>query len=256
VVPEIDNQLRGAKVGDILEFTAEHPDPDESAELRLRILVKEIKAKVLPDVDDEWANEASEFETLDALRDDLRTRIRSTKAVMGQMALRDGAARAAGELVQIEVPGAMVEGEMEHRLQDLALRLNAQGMDFESYLEASGRSRDEVVDELREAAVEAAQVDLALRAIAVAEGLEVTDADVDEELARLAERIEQPVAEVRETLEQGDRLPAVRSDLLKRKALDWLVEHVEIVDEQGATVDRGDLEVPEHTQDESEEEPA
>ena len=79
----------------------------------------------------------------------------------------------------------------------------------------------------------AAKVDLALRAIAEAEGIEVTDEDLDEELEKLAERVEQSPAEVRLALEEGDQIPAVRSDLRKRKALDWLVEHVEIVDEDG-----------------------
>ena len=246
VVAEIDDQLRGAKVGDILEFPADHPDPDSDAELRLRILVKEVKEKVLPEVDDEFANEASEFDTLDELREDLRKRAATTRVVMAQMGLRNNAAQAAGELIDAEdVPEAMVNAEMEHRLQDLLLRLQAQGMDFENYLAATGQEQETVVAELREAALLASRADLALRGIAEAEGLEVTEEDVDEELEKLAERVDQSVAEVRVALEEGDQLPAVRSDLRKRKALDWLVENVAIVDEEGAPVDRADLEVPE-----------
>jgi trigger factor len=246
VVPEIDAQLNGAKVGDILEFPADHPDPESDAELRLRILVKEVKEKVLPEVDDEWANEASEFDTVEELREDLRKRASTTRVVMAQMGLRNNAAQAAGELIDADdVPEAMVNAEMEHRLQDLLLRLQAQGMEFDAYLAATGQDRDTVVDELREAAVLAARADLALRAIAEAEGLEVTEADLDEELEKLSERVGQSVDEVRVALEEGDQLPAVRSDLRKRKALDWLVENVAIVDEDGAPVDRADLEVPE-----------
>ena len=246
VVGEIDDHLRGAKVGDILEFDAEHPDPDSDASLRLRILVKEIKEKVLPEVDDEWANEASEFETVDELREDLRKRASTTRVVMAQMGLRNVAAQEVGELVTVEdVPEAMIAAEMEHRLQDLLMRLQAQGVDFEGYLAGSGQDQETVVAELREAAVMATRADLALRAVAEAEGLEVTDEDMDEELAKLAERVDQTPAEVRLALEEGDQLPAVRSDLRKRKALDWLVEHVQIVDEDGTPVDRADLEVPE-----------
>ena len=256
VVAEIDAQLNGAKVGDILEFPADHPDPESDAELRLRILVKEVKEKVLPAVDDEWANEASEFETVDELREDLRKRASTTRVVMAQMGLRNNAAQAAGELIDADdVPEAMVNAEMEHRLQDLLLRLQAQGMEFDAYLAATGQDRDTVVDELREAAVLASRADLALRGIAEAEGLEVTEADVDEELEKLAERVNQSVDEVRAALEEGDQLPAVRSDLRKRKALDWLVENVTIVDEDGAPVDRADLEVPEvDDEDEAEDE--
>jgi trigger factor len=102
-----------------------------------------------------------------------------------------------------------------------------------------------VVAELREAAVLASRADLALRGIAEAEGLEVTEEDVEEELEKLAQRVEQTPAEVRLALEEGDQLPAVRSDLRKRKALDWLVANVQVVDEDGSAVDRADLEVPE-----------
>ncbi|MET0913761.1 MAG: trigger factor [Acidimicrobiales bacterium] len=246
VVAEIDDQLRGAKVGDILEFDAEHPDPDSEATLRIRIMVKEIKEKVLPEVDDEWANEASEFETLEALREDLRKRSAMTRVIMAQMGLRNGAAQAAGDLVDADdVPEAMVSAEMEHRLQDLAMRLQAQGMDFDSYMAASGQDQEGMVAELRDAAVMATKADLALRGIAEAEGLDATEEDLDEELEKLAERVEQTSAEVRLALEEGDQIPAVRSDLRKRKALDWLVEHVQIVDEDGAPVDRADLEAPE-----------
>ena len=246
VVAEIDDQLRGAKVGDILEFDADHPDPDSDASLRIRIMVKEIKEKVLPEVDDEWANEASEFETVEALREDLRKRSAMTRVIMAQMGLRNGAAQAAGDLVDADaVPEAMVSAEMEHRLQDLAMRLQAQGMDFDSYMAASGQDQEGMVAELRDAAVMATKADLALRGIAEAEGLDATDEDLDEELEKLAERVEQSPAEVRLALEEGDQIPAVRSDLRKRKALDWLVEHVQIVDEDGTPVDRADLEAPE-----------
>ncbi len=246
VVAEIDDQLRGAKVGDILEFDAEHPDPDSDSSLRIRIMVKEIKEKVLPEVDDEWANEASEFETVGELREDLRKRSAMTRVIMAQMGLRNGAAQAAGDLVDADdVPEAMVSAEMEHRLQDLAMRLQAQGMDFDAYMAASGQDQEGMVAELRDAAVMATKADLALRGIAEAEGLDATEEDLDEELEKLAERVEQTPAEVRLALEEGDQIPAVRSDLRKRKALDWLVEHVQIVDEDGTPVDRADLEAPE-----------
>jgi trigger factor len=246
VVAEIDDQLRGAKVGDILEFDADHPDPDSDSSLRIRIMVKEIKEKVLPEVDDEWANEASEFETVGELREDLRKRSATTRVLMAQMGLRNGAAQAAGDLVEADdVPEAMVSAEMEHRLQDLAMRLQAQGMDFDAYMAASGQDQEGMVAELRAAAVMATKADLALRGIAEAEGLDATEEDLDEELEKLAERVEQTPAEVRLALEEGDQIPAVRSDLRKRKALDWLVEHVQIVDEDGTPVDRADLEAPE-----------
>lgn len=169
-----------------------------------------------------------------------------TRVIMAQMGLRNAAAQSAGELVaDDDVPEAMVNAEMDHRLQDLAMRLQAQGMDFEAYMAATGQDQEAMVAELREAAVMASKADLALRAVAEAEALEVTDEDLDEELEKLAQRVDQTPAEVRLALEEGDQIPAVRSDLRKRKALDWLVENVQIIDEDGTPIDRADLEAPE-----------
>ncbi|HMK13176.1 MAG TPA: trigger factor [Acidimicrobiales bacterium] len=240
IVAELDDHLRGAKVGDILQFSARHPDPDEEP-IDFRVLVKQVQQRVLPDLDDEWANEASEFETLDALRGDLVRRLTLIRAMQSQMALRERAATALGELVDDEVPEALVEDEMRTRLQDLGLRLQAQGISIEQYLAATGRSQPEFVEELRANAREAAKVDLALRAVADAEVIEATDEEIDAEIERLAERTKQKPNQVRKAIERNGQIPELRSDLRKRKALEWIVEHVEVVDPEGHTIDRADL---------------
>src|SRR5207244_3331383 len=141
VVPELDEQLRGTKAGDILKFTA--PVPGQEEDVGFQVLVKEVKEKILPDVTDEWASEASEFQ-----------------------------------------------------------------------------------NDLRESAVRAVQADLALRAVADAEGLDATDAELDAEIERIAQAAGQKPAAVRKQLDRNEQLPAVRSDIRKGKALAWLTEHV------------------------------
>lgn len=242
VVPELDDNLRGAKAGDILQFTAEHPEPDQTP-VSFRILVKEIQEQVLPEPTDEWAAEASEFETFAELRSDIAKRRRMVARVQAQMALRERAADALAQLVSDDVPDALVTSEVQSRLQDLAMRLQAQGMDLEEYFAASGRSPEELQEELRQAAEQAVRVDLALRAVADAEHVEVDDADLDDELASLAERVQQPADRVRQQLEDAGGLTELRADIRKRKALDWLLDHVEVVDEDGNAVDRAALEV-------------
>jgi trigger factor len=123
------------------------------------------------------------------------------------------------------------------------MRLSAQGITAEQYLQATGQTQQQLGDELRELAVQAVKVDLALRAVADAEEIEATDDDLDEEFARVAERLDQDPGKVRQEFERAEQVPAVRSDIRKRKALDWLVEHVELVDEQGQPVDRQSLEL-------------
>lgn len=248
IVPELDDELTGAKPGDILEFDAAYPGADPDADetpspLRFRVLVKEVKAQVLPDLDDEFAAEASEFETLDELRDDLRRRMGGVRRVQAQMALREKASEALAELVEDDLPEALVSAELNDRLQDLALRLQAQGITLEQWLAASGKGQEELVGELRQTAAVAAKVDLALRAVADAQGIEVDDDDLQAELDTLAERVDSTPAKVRDQLERADQMPAIRSDVRKRKALEWLLDAVVIVDEEGRTVDRSDLEV-------------
>ena len=228
VLPELDDQLQGTRPGDILSFDAELPDGSG----QFRVLVKDVKQKILPDVTDEWAGEASEFDTVEELRADI------VKRIQAQMALRNQAVEALVELVPEDPPEPLVDQETERRAHDLEHRLSAQGANIAQYLEASGQSEEQVVADLRTAAVQAVKADLALRAVADAEGLEATDTDVEAEIARLAERVGQKAPALRRQLERADQMPAVRSDVRKGKALEWLVEHVEVVDEAGHPVDR------------------
>jgi trigger factor len=243
ITPEVDEQISGAKAGDILEFDATHPDPDEERQLRFKVLVKQVRERVLPEADDAWASENSEFDTIDELRQSIRDRGTLVRKAQAQSALREGTGQALAKLVEDDVPEALVTHEMNHRAQDLALRLQAQGLTPEQWLAITGKSSEDLTAELREAAETSAKVDLALRAVADAEEIECTDEDLDDELAGVAERVGEPVARVREEFERGGNLSAVRSDVRKRKALDWLLERVEIVDEDGQAIDRADLEV-------------
>jgi trigger factor len=248
VAKELDENLRGAKVGDVLEFDAQ-PDDDDEDPVQFKVIVKDVKEKVLPVVDDEWANDVSEFETVDELRSDLAERISKVRKIQAQMALRDKAVLALVELVEDEAPEPMVNTEVQNRLQDLSLRLNAQGITPEQYLAASGQTAEELVNGLRDLAVQAVKADLALRALAEAEDIDADEEDLDAEIAALATRVGQKAEKVRKDLERADQIQAVRSDLRKRKAVDWLAERVELVDEEGQPIDRAALTIPEQDAD-------
>ena len=242
IVPELDEQLAGAKVGAVLEFTADHPLPDEDP-VDFKVEVKGIKEKVLPEADDAFAAEASEFETIEELRADLEKRFGVVKKMQATMAVQQKTAEALAELVEEDAPEALVNQEMQNRLEDLGMRLQAQGIGIEQYLAQTGQDQEAFVSELRETAAQGVKVDLALRAVAVAEELEVDDEELEAEYEAVAERVGQKVAQVRKQLERNGQVAAVRSDLRTRKALEWLTEHVELVDEGGNTIDRADLTV-------------
>ena len=238
VLPELDDQLQGAKVGDIFEFDADLPD----GTVHFRVLVKDVKEKVLPDVTDEWASDASEFDTVEELRADITKRIGLVKKVQSTLAFRNAAVDALVELVDVDAPAPLVDSEVQRRVHDLEHRLQAQNVGIAEYLQATGQTPEQVVESMREGAAQAVKADLALRAIADQEALEPTDEDIDAEIDRLATAYRIKPAEVRRNLARTEQMPAVRSDWKKSKALDWLLERVEIVDPEGQPIDRALLE--------------
>ena len=240
VVEKLDQELRGKKAGDILQFddaVPGGPDDEPGTTVSFRVLVKDAKKKVLPDADDEWASEVSEFDTIDELRNDARTRLEMYAKVQAQLEARDKVLEASSELVAIEAPEPLVAQEMERRLHDLQHRLEPQGINITQYLQATGQDQEQFIAGLREGCARAVKADLALRAVVAQEGIEATDAEVDAEVARLAERFEEKPAKVRKDLEQRGALEAVRSDLARGKAVEYLVDHATVLDESGNPVD-------------------
>ncbi len=244
VVEKLDQELRGKKVGDILQFEdalparpAQGDDDPVDTTVSFQVLVKDAKKKVLPDADDEWASEVSEFDTIDELREDARTRLEMYSKVQAQLAVRDKVLEGSADLVTIEAPEPLVAQEMERRLHDLQHRLEPQGLNIVQYLEATGQDQETFIAGLREGCAKAVKADLALRAVVAQEGIVATDDEVDAEVERLAERFEEKPAKVRRDLEQRGALEAVRSDLARGKAVQYLVDHATVVDEAGDPVD-------------------
>jgi trigger factor len=243
IVPELDEQLVGAAAGDTRSFDAPHPNGDEEDPLHFEVTVTEVKAKVLPELNDEFAAQASEFETMAAWRDDLVTRMTEVRKAQSQMMVREKIGEALAELVTDELPEPLIAAEMNERLQDMAMRLQAQGLSLEQWLQFSGTDTEQFLDELKTTADRSARVDLALRAIALAESIEALEEDLDLEFEAVAARVQQDSDVVRSQLIEAGHLPALKTDIAKRKALDWLTESVRISDEAGNSIVFADLAV-------------
>jgi trigger factor len=153
------------------------------------------------------------------------------------MALRDKVLEAVSGLVDIEIPEPLVNSEMESRLHDLVHRLEHQGATIPQYLLATGQDQETFLAGVREGATAAVRADLALRAVVAQEEIEASDEDLDAEIERLAERVGQKPEKVRKDLGKRGALEAVRSDLARGKALQFLVDHATAVDEEGNPVD-------------------
>jgi len=238
VVPEIDENLRGASAGDTLEFDAEHPDEEEDATLSFRIEVRSVQERVLPDADDAFAADASEFATIDELTADVRERITAMRRGQAGMMVRDRAAQAVADLVDLDIPATLVESEIDGRINDMAMRMQSQGIDFAAYMEAMGQDLSTMRDEFREGAEVAARVDLGLRAVADAEGLTGDGDALEEYLKKLSDQSGKDLEEIRDALSISGRMLEVKADISKQAALEWVLERAEIVDQNGEAVDR------------------
>jgi len=240
LVPKLDEELRGKRPGEILKFVDHLPErfgDRAGEEVAFQVLVKEAKRKILPDANDDWASEVSEHDTIEALRGEIRTRLELMARVQAQMAARDRVLEAAAALVDVDIPEAMVERETENRLHDFVHRLEERGATIPQYLEATGQSEQDLVAAMRETATRSVRADLALRAVVAHEEIEASDEEVEREIEHLAERVEEKPAKVRKDLARRGALEAVASEISRSKALQYLVEHAEVVDEKGNLVD-------------------
>jgi trigger factor len=249
VADGFDDRLVGASAGDALEFTANPSGTDEPADFN--VTIKKVQALRPPELTDEWvADELGEWETVDEWRDALRERMQAVRLDQARSLLLDRLTAALAELVDEDPPEALVQSEVQSRAQGLMQNLQAQGLALDQYLAATGQDPATFGDGLKESAARAVKVDLALRAVADAEGFDATDDDLEQEYARIALRVNQKANQVRKAYERNDAVAGLRTELRKAKALDFLLHRVEIVDPDGNPIDR-DLVVPEHDHDEA-----
>jgi trigger factor len=248
VAPEFDEHLGGVSADAVVEFDAEHPDPDEDP-VHFRLNVQQVQERELPEVTDEWVADATEFDTVEEFREDTRSRLATNRETMTRQAVQAGVGSELAKLVDLEVPDAMVDGEFRMRLQNMAQQLGSSGIGLEDYLRVTGRDPQEFTAELREACVEGVKVDLALRAVVEAESLHATQEELEEEVAEMIGGGSISIEDAIEQLRDAGQLSAVRSGVANRKALEWLVAHTEFVDPDGNPIPESFLEPLDHDHD-------
>ena len=237
VAEGFDEEIIGASIGDELTFTATPSGTEEQAEFF--VTIGKVQELVMPELTDEWvAENVGEFETVEAWRNAVRTRIAAIKLNQSRQALVERTTTALADLVDADVPEVLVNHDLQHRVQNFVNQLQQQGIPLDNYLAITGQSGDDLTAGLKDASVRAVKADLAFRAVADGEGLDATDDDLAAEYERIAEAVGQKPAAVRRAYESNDGVPELRADLRKRKALDWLLDRVEIVDPDGKMVER------------------
>ncbi len=240
VSDDFDEHLTGASAGDELRFESTPKGTEEPADFE--ITVNAVQTRELPEATDEWvAENTGEYETVDEWEASIRERLSDQKLGAARQQLVPGVRAALAALVEIDVPDAMIDSALNRRMQGVVQQFAAQGVDLQQWLEMTGQEPEQFVDQMREPAEEDVRVDLALRAVAEAEAIDVDDDELEQEYARLAMQYQQKAKEIRKVYEQNDAVPELLSQIRTGKAMDWLVEHTEFVDDAGAVLDRDHL---------------
>lgn len=237
VAEGFDDHLIGTTAGDSVTFTATPSGTAEEADFSVKI--GNVQELVLPEPTDEWvAENLPEHDSVEAWTQSVRTRLGAIRLNQGRQALIERATTALAALVDEAPPEGMVDQELQARVENFVKDLQTRGISVEQWMSATGQDTNTLIETFREQATKAVIVDLALRAVAEAEQVEVDESDIESEYARIAMRAGMKAKDVRKAYEKNDAVFDLVAQLRKSKALDWLLHHIEIVDDAGTPLDR------------------
>lgn len=225
-IPGFEEQLIGAEAEKEVEVNVTFPEEYHSEDLAgkaavFKCTVHEIKAKELPELDDEFAAEVSEFDTLDAYKADIKAKIKEQKIADGNRKKEDQAVEKAVANATMEIPEAMIDTQVNQMAQDFAQRIQQQGLSMEQYFQFTGMTAESMMEELRPQAVKRIETRLVLEAIAKAENIEITDERIDEELAKMAEAYKMEVEKLKEFMGENEK-EQMKMDLAVQDAVTFL----------------------------------
>jgi trigger factor len=238
LVDGLDDALLGKAAGETATFsTTLRQGEHAGAEAEVSASVKSVKVKELPELDDDFAQLASEFDTIDELRADLRERLGRVKVLEQGAQARDRLLEQLVESVDFPLPESAVQGEVDYRQHDLVHSLGHDDSLFERYLEAQGKSREEFDAELRESAEKSVRAQFILDAVADKTDVQVGDAELTEYLVRQSARYDMSPQDFANQVVQSGNLPMLVADVRRNKALGELLESATVTDASGDPVD-------------------
>jgi trigger factor len=245
LIDGLDDVLLGKSAGDSAQFESQLGYGAQAGnQAEISVLVNSVKERELPEPDDEFAQLASEFDTVEELRQDLRSRLDRVK-VLGQGAdARDKVLELLVQRTEVPLPESSVQAEIEWREHDVVHQLGHDDAAFERYLQAEGKSKEEFTAELREAAEKSVKTQFILDSIADAEAVSVSDAELTDYIVRQAERYGMAPQEFADQIVQAGNIAALVADVRRNKALATVLESAEVTDASGNRVDLSGLSTP------------
>lgn len=228
-IPGFEEQLIGAEIGKEVEVKVTFPEDYHADDLKgkeavFKCTVKEIKEKELPDVDDEFASEVSEFDTLEEYKADIKKDLEEKKAKEAKEAKEDAVVDAIIEASEMDIPEAMIETQQKQMVDEFAQRITMQGLSMEQYFQFTGSNYSQMIEQVKPQAEKRIKSRLVMEAVAAAENLEVTDEDYDKEIEVMAEAYQMEADKVKEMLGKKEE-KEIRKDLAVRKAVEFVVEN-------------------------------
>jgi trigger factor len=230
-IPGFEDQLVGIQAGEEKDIQVKFPEDYHAEELKgkeatFKVKVHEIKAKHLPELDDEFAKDVDEeAETLDALKEKLEKQLKEKKESSAKAATQDALVEQVTANAEIDLPEVMIDNELDRMVREFEQQIQAQGLSMDLYYQFSGTDQNGLRDQMKEEAEKRVRANLTLEAIADAENLEATDADVDQEIENMAKMYGLAADQMRQMLDLQGGADALKGDLRIRKALDFLVEN-------------------------------
>jgi trigger factor len=235
VAKGFDDILVGLNAGDEKQFQAVPNGNEDEADFSLK--VTKVQELQLPEATDAWvADTFGEFDTVAKWRVTIAERMNESRINQARNSVVDRVTDELAKLVDIDLPEPMVEGDLRSRVRNTVDTFQRQGIAIEQFLQITGQTEEQFIDQLRDQSRKAVRVDLALRAIATAESFVADDDDVDIELERIAVRANVKAKRVKSLYEKNDAIGDLKAQIRKSKALEWLVRQVTYVDPEGRTI--------------------
>ena len=228
-IDNFEEQLIGKNAGEDVEVNVTFPEEYQAKELAgkpavFKVSIKEVKEKQLPELDDEFASEVSDFETLAEYKEDIRKKLSEKKEQDAKNAKEDAVIEAIIAEAQMEIPDAMIETQQRQMVDDFAQRLQMQGMNLDMYCQYTGQTPASMVESIKPQALKRIQPRLVLEAVAAAEKIEASEEDFDKEIEKMAASYQMEADKVREIMGEAGK-KQIMEDLAVSKAADFVREN-------------------------------
>lgn len=227
-IPGFEDQLVGAKIGEDVEVNVTFPEEYQAPELAgcaavFKCKVNEIKVKELPELDDDFAQDVSKFDTLAEYKEDVKAKLAASKADAAKRAKEDAVIEKIIENAQMDIPEAMIDTQARQLVDEFAQRIQAQGLSFEQYLQFTGMTLDTALEQMKPNAVKRIQSRLVLEAVVKAENIEVSEDDVKAEIAKMAETYKMDADKLAEIMGEEEK-KQIQMDMAIEKAVELVTE--------------------------------